>query len=125
MNLNELISRWADSGDAERANKDSFLNELCDVLVVERPHPKTGDAGRDGYVFEKDVTRTRAGSTSIGRVDLYKDGCFLLEAKQGATSRSKRHDSPAWNQRNGHGRTRTCRSEGRDTASDTEGLYQL
>jgi hypothetical protein len=98
MNVNELVSRWADSGDAERANKDSFLNELCDVLGVERPHPKTGDAERDVYVFEKDVTQTRAGSTSIGRVDLYKDGCFLLEAKQGAAAGPKLRDSPASNQ---------------------------
>lgn len=71
MTLKQFISRWAESGDAERANKDSFLNELCDVLGAERPHPKTGDPARDLYVFEKDVARTRAGGISIGRVDLY------------------------------------------------------
>ncbi len=90
--------RWSKSGDAERANKDSFLNELCDVLGVERPHPKTGIAERDRYVFEKDVARAKAGGTSIGRVDLYKHGSFLLEAKQGAAAGPKRRDSPAWNQ---------------------------
>lgn len=90
MNLDALIDRWSVSGDAERANKDSFLNELCDALGVERPHPKTGDPARDLYVFEKDVTRTRAGGTSIGRVDLYKHGSFLLEAKQGAATGPKR-----------------------------------
>jgi hypothetical protein len=99
MNLDALIDRWSLSGDAERANKDSFLNELCDVLGVERPHPKTGDPARDLYVFEKDVPRTRAGgSTSIGWVDLYKHGCFLLEAKQKGATGSQRRDSPAWNQ---------------------------
>jgi hypothetical protein len=98
MNLSELISRWADSGDAERANKDSFLNELCDVLGVERPRPKVGDPARDVYVFEKDVPRSRAGGSTIGWVDLYKAGCFLLEAKQGAAAGPKRRDSPAWNQ---------------------------
>jgi hypothetical protein len=41
MNLDALIDRWSVSGDAERTNKDSFLNELCDVLGVERPYPKT------------------------------------------------------------------------------------
>jgi len=90
--------RWSKSGDAERANKDSFLNELCDVLGVERPHPKTGSAEHDLYVFEKDVARAKAGGTSIGRVDLYKHGSFLLEAKQGAATGPKRRDSPAWNQ---------------------------
>jgi hypothetical protein len=95
MSIDGFISRWSASGDAERANKDSFLNELCDVLGVERPQPKTGDPERDLYVFEKDVARTRAGGTSIGRVDLYKHGSFLLEAKQGAATGPKRRDSPA------------------------------
>src|SRR6187549_2038890 len=98
MNLDVFSARWSVSGDAERANKDSFLNELCDALGVERPHPKIGDPARDLYVFEKDVMRTRAGGTSIGRVDLYKQGSFLLEAKQGAATGPKRRDSPAWNQ---------------------------
>jgi restriction-modification enzyme MmeI-like protein len=98
MSLDRFIARWSASGDAERANKDSFLNELCDVLGVERPSPKTGDPERDLYVFEKDVARTRAGGTSIGRVDLYKHGNFLLEAKQGAETGPRRRDSPAWNQ---------------------------
>jgi hypothetical protein len=98
MPLERFITRWSASGDAERANKDSFLNELCDELGVERPLPKIGDTARDVYVFEKDVVRNRAGGTSIGRVDLYKQGSFLLEAKQGAATGPKRRDSPAWNQ---------------------------
>jgi restriction-modification enzyme MmeI-like protein len=98
MLIDSFLTRWSASGDAERANKDSFLNELCDVLGVERPHPKTGDPKRDLYVFEKDVARTKAGGTSIGRVDLYKHGSFLLEAKQGAAIGPRRRDSPAWNQ---------------------------
>lgn len=98
MTLESFIARWTASGDAERANKDSFLNELCDVLEVERPQPKTGDPARDLYVFEKDVLRTRDAGPSFGWVDLYKHGSFLLEAKQGAASGPKRRDTPAWNQ---------------------------
>jgi hypothetical protein len=98
MPFEAFITRWSASGQAERANKDSFLNELCDVLAVERPHPKTGDLARDLYVFEKDVATTKAGGISFGHVDLYKDGCLLLEAKQGAASGPKRRDTPAWNQ---------------------------
>ena len=45
LSVDRFLARWSASGDAERANKDSFLNELCDVLGVERPHPKTGSAG--------------------------------------------------------------------------------
>jgi hypothetical protein len=66
MTFDELIARWTASGDAERANKDSFLNELCDVLGVERPHPKTGDPARDLYVFEKDVPRTPKRGNEFG-----------------------------------------------------------
>jgi hypothetical protein len=98
MTLEAFTARWSASGDAERANKDSFLNELCDVLGVERPHPKTGDPAKDLYVFEKGVPRTRAGSLSTGQVDLYKAGCFLLEAKQASLAGPKRRDTPAWNQ---------------------------
>lgn len=97
MTFEELIVRWSGSGDAERANKDSFLTELCDALGVERPHPKTGDPERDLYVFEKEAPRALADGVSVGRMDLYKHGCFLLEAKQGAESGPKRRGSPAWN----------------------------
>ncbi len=98
MQIDPFLDRWSPSGDAERANKDSFLNELCDVLGVERPHPKTGSADQDLYVFEKDVYRARSVGASLGWVDLYKHGSFLLEAKQGAAAGPKRRDSPAWNQ---------------------------
>ncbi len=98
MQINTFLARWEGSGDAERANKDSFLAELCDVLGVERPHPKTGDPAADTYVFEKNLPRAKAGGASTSFVDLYKAGCFLLEAKQGAATGPKRRDSPAWNQ---------------------------
>ncbi len=97
MTLESFIARWTASGQAERANKDSFLNELADALGVERPHPKTGDPERDLYVFEKDVPWARAEGSSTRFIDLYKHGCFVLEAKQGAASGPKRRDTPAWN----------------------------
>lgn len=98
MTIEQFLARWAESGAAERANKDSFLNELCDVLGVERPRPTTGESKADSYVFEKDVARPKAGGVSIGRIDLYKEGCFLLEAKMRAATGPQRRDSPAWNQ---------------------------
>ena len=60
MSFETFIARWSASGDGERANKDSFLNELCDALEVPRPEPKTGDPARDLYVFEKGVPRAKA-----------------------------------------------------------------
>lgn len=83
--LATFVARWQASSGAERANKDLFLSELCDALGVPRPNPTTGDATTDRYVFEKDApTPKEGGRTTTGKIDLYKEGCFLLEAKQGS-----------------------------------------
>jgi hypothetical protein len=49
VDLSIFIAKWKDSGASERANKDSFLNDLRDALGVARPDPKTGDPDRDRY----------------------------------------------------------------------------
>jgi hypothetical protein len=78
-----FISRWTGSGGAERANYVMFLTEFCSILGVEPPHP--AGSGNEAYVFERAVTFHHPdGSTSTGRIDLYKRGCFVLEAKQGS-----------------------------------------
>jgi hypothetical protein len=80
-----FIQRWGASGAAERANYALFLAELCDLLEVPRPEPTRPDDAENAYVFERSVTfHNGDGSTSVGRIDLYKRGCFVLEAKQGA-----------------------------------------
>ncbi|MBM4354428.1 MAG: class I SAM-dependent DNA methyltransferase [Deltaproteobacteria bacterium] len=80
----EFIERWKSSGASERANYQHFLLELCDALEVARPDPSGPDDEANQYVFEKAVTfRHGDGTTSVGRIDLYKRGCFVLEAKQG------------------------------------------
>lgn len=38
-----FVARRQNSGAEERANKDLFLTELCDVLEIPRPNPKAGD----------------------------------------------------------------------------------
>ena len=81
----DFIRRWESSGAAERANYQLFLSELCDLLEVPRPDPTRPDDRDNSYVFERSVTfRHGTGLTSIGRIDLYKHGCFVLEAKQGS-----------------------------------------
>lgn len=79
-----FITRWQNrEGGAERANYAMFLAELCDVLDVPRPHPAAATSADNDYVFERAVKKTGAdGSTSQGRIDLYKRDCFVLEAKQ-------------------------------------------
>jgi hypothetical protein len=79
-----FVTRWKNSGGAERANYTSFLTELCDVLKVEPPRPSANDAERDEYVFERSVIFHHPdGANSTGRIDLYKRNAFVLEAKQG------------------------------------------
>jgi hypothetical protein len=74
-----FIARWAAATASERANSQPFLCELCDVLGVARPEPTR----EGGYAFEFEVTEQHAdGSTSQGRIDLYRRGCFVLESKQ-------------------------------------------
>jgi hypothetical protein len=83
--LDEFLTRWEASGGAERANYQLFLSELCDVIGVPRPEPTRIDDAENAYVFERAVTFPNPdGSTSGGRIDLYKRGCFILEAKQGS-----------------------------------------
>ena len=79
-----FIARWQGrEGGQERANYALFLSELCDVLGVPRPDPASANAETNDYVFERSVReKAMDGSLSLGRIDLYKRGSFVLEAKQ-------------------------------------------
>lgn len=83
-NVEAFIKRWTDrTGGAERANYALFLVELCDLIDVRRPDPAGEETERNEYVFERAVRFSHDdGSTSPGRIDLYKKGHFVLEAKQ-------------------------------------------
>ncbi|MCC6527290.1 MAG: class I SAM-dependent DNA methyltransferase [Polyangiaceae bacterium] len=100
--LAPFIEKWSRSSAAERANKDAFLIGLCDVLDVPGPDPTTGDAEQDRYVFEKDaLTPHEGGVVTVGKIDLYKAGAFILEAKQGSAQGAKKlgtakRETPAW-----------------------------
>lgn len=84
MDIEQFISRWtAGEGGQERANYALFLTELCSVIGVSPPDPAGTATENNAYVFERAVTfREPDGSTARGRIDLYKRGCFVLEAKQ-------------------------------------------
>jgi hypothetical protein len=79
--IETFLTRWQGSGAAERANFQQFAVELCDLLGVDRPDPSVAEERHNGYVFEKSVPLP--GGTQ-GRIDLYKRGCFVMEAKQGS-----------------------------------------
>lgn len=80
-----FVARWSGSSAAERANFQSFALELCDLIGVDRPQPATSRPDLDRYCFEYPVTfRNPDGSTTTGRIDLYRRGAYVLEAKQGS-----------------------------------------
>ena len=82
--IDTFIARWrANEGGAERANYVLFLTELCQLLDLPCPDPAAATHDRNDYVFERAVTfHDEAGRTGHGRIDLYRRGCFVLEAKQ-------------------------------------------
>jgi hypothetical protein len=101
----EFLEKWSDSAAAERSNAQSFVIDLCAVVNVDPPHAATSDADRDSYVFEKPVTVPHDGrQQSIGFIDLFKRGHFILEAKQGSEEGGSRlgtakRDTPAWHRK--------------------------
>ncbi|UUL82363.1 class I SAM-dependent DNA methyltransferase [Sphingomonas qomolangmaensis] len=82
--IEAFIARWRENeGGAERANFPLFLTELTDLLDLPRPQPANATHAANDYVFERAVTfKDEAGKRGHGRIDLYKRGCFVLEAKQ-------------------------------------------
>lgn len=84
MDFEYFIQRWtAREGGAERANYQMFLAELCDTIGVARPDVSGSDREQNDYVFERAVRRRESDEIASSlRIDLYKKGCFILEAKQ-------------------------------------------
>lgn len=80
--IDAFIAAWRDTGGSELANTQSFVNGLCDILAVPTPDgSRAGDATND-YVFERRVFADNGdGTTSFGRIDCYRRGAFILEAK--------------------------------------------
>jgi len=89
QSIESFLDRWHHSGDNERANYQMFFAELCDAFGIERPQVKGKMAG-DLFCFDKDVKIIHPdGKETPGFIDLYKEGCFVLEAKQGGTQTGK------------------------------------
>jgi len=74
-----FIARWAGTTASELATAQSFVLELCELLGVAKPHATP----EQDYMFERPVTFSHGnGSTSAGRIDCYRRGHFVLEAKK-------------------------------------------
>jgi len=77
--IQAFIARWQGVSASELATAQSFVMDLCGVLGVLRPHPTPAQ----DYMFERPVTFLHGdGSTSAGRIDCYRRGHFVLEAKK-------------------------------------------
>ncbi|MGI9434877.1 MAG: type IIL restriction-modification enzyme MmeI [Geminicoccaceae bacterium] len=83
----DFIERWAASGGSERANFQRFAIELTQLLGVDEPKLATDDDQGDDYRFERPVRFGATSNRSHGFIDLYRKGCFVLEAKQGVHCR--------------------------------------
>ncbi len=74
-----FIQRWQHNTASELATAQSFVMDLCELLGVTKPHPTP----EQNYMFERPVTFAHGdGSTSAGRIDCYRRGHFVLEAKK-------------------------------------------
>lgn len=83
--INAFIADWAVTGGSELANTQSLVNGLCTLVGVDTPRGSQTDDANNDYVFERRVFQDNGDSTiSFGRLDAYKRGCFVLEAKQGS-----------------------------------------
>lgn len=100
LTAGEFIERWSKSAGSERSNAQPFFLDLCDLLQVQRP--PTGGDELDDYRFEKPIRIPHPdGHESLDRIDFYKKGCFVIEAKQASAADAggpgaPRRGTPAW-----------------------------
>ena len=74
-----FITRWQGVTASELSTSQSFLIDLCRLLGVDTPHPTP----EQDYMFERPITFAHGdGSSSAGRIDLYRRGAFVLESKK-------------------------------------------
>ena len=82
LDIDVFLGRWLGSGGSEMATAQSFAIELTELLGVPRPNVSDKDGDFLDYRFERPVTETHTGRKKNRRIDLYKKGHFILEAKQ-------------------------------------------
>ena len=81
--IDAFLARWSVNSGSELANYQLFLTELIALLDLPRPEPASEDTRDNAYVFERRVQFVHGdGSTSLGRIDLYRRGHFVCEAKK-------------------------------------------
>ncbi|MEP7241546.1 MAG: type IIL restriction-modification enzyme MmeI, partial [Devosia sp.] len=90
--LEKLVAEAKASGGAEIANTQKFMERFCDALGLPTPDFSKPDNSQNDYAYERRITfKHPDGSTSPGRIDLYKRGCFVLESKQSSIAQVRAH----------------------------------
>ncbi|WP_258052028.1 DNA methyltransferase [Mesorhizobium sp. INR15] len=91
--LNRLIATGAASGGSELANYQLFVIGLCEALGLDRPNMASEQNHLNDYVFERRVDFKHAdGTRTAGRIDCYRRGSFILEAKQSGKRVAAKYD---------------------------------
>ncbi|CDG52411.1 conserved hypothetical protein [Halomonas sp. A3H3] len=93
--VTEFVARWKGNAGSERANFQSFMRELCELLQLPLPDPGKAENAHNAYVYERFIAPQRADSTTEKRyIDLYRRDCFVLEGKQtGKTLATQSHQN--------------------------------
>ena len=78
--IDDFIAKWAAASLAERAHYQTFISQLCRILHV--PAPDDERPGDRDYKFERSVRYDHEDGSHTGFIDCYRQGCFVLEAKQ-------------------------------------------
>lgn len=90
--LSALIEAAKASGGGEIANTQKFMERFCDAMELPAPEFSASNNAQNDYAYERRITfKHPDGSTSPGRIDLYKRGCFVLESKQSSLREAKAH----------------------------------
>lgn len=83
--LQKLIADVAASGGAEISNFQPFIERFCEAMHLPKPEFAAEDRVGNDYCFERRVDHTfDDGRTTTRRIDLYRRGAFIMEAKQSA-----------------------------------------
>lgn len=84
-----FVEKWQGRTGSEEANFQPFFSELCAAIAVEPPGLKTD--GDDAYCYEKPVKMVLPGGRAkTGKIDAFKRGCFVFEAKMAGEKTNKR-----------------------------------
>ncbi|WP_342714099.1 DNA methyltransferase [Bradyrhizobium sp. B039] len=91
--LETLITEAKASGGSELANYQLFIERLCIALGLPRPAMAQEQNSLNDYVFERRVDfKHPDGSRTAGRIDCYRRGRFILEAKQSGKRQAARRN---------------------------------